>query len=58
MPKRDDIVQVGNTYQTKHGTFTVRAKGETSVDVRHESGRLARYTLSDFENWIIPEKKP
>lgn len=61
MPKRSpkQAVQVGQSYLTKYGTFTVTAMTDTSLDVRHEgSGRVARYGLSDFETWIIQEKKP
>lgn len=57
MPKRDDAVQIGKSYLTKYGTFTIEAMGATSVDVRHESGRFARYALSDFKSWIISQEK-
>lgn len=59
--KVEASVKVGQTYQTKHGVFTVKRIGVTvgAIDVQHESGRLARYALSDFKTWILPvQRKP
>lgn len=49
-------VRVGQTYETKYGTFTVKRLGaaEGAIDVQQDNGRYARYALSDFETWILP----